>query len=181
MEPADLVTLVVVVGTRTLVPLTILRWPFWGGLACIAADGLDTVFQDAVGGDVLRDHYHIYDKALDIYYLSYEAYVASRWDDALARTTALVLFALRAAAVVLFLVTDIRGLYLYLGPNIFENFYLWVAGFRTIDPGYRIRSLPALAAILLFVGIPKVLQEYVMHYREAQTWHFVKEEIFRWR
>jgi hypothetical protein len=30
---------------------------------------------------------------------------------------------------------------------------------------------------LVLVGAPKLLQEYVMHYRRAQTWHFVTRRI----
>jgi hypothetical protein len=51
----------------------------------------------------------------------------------------------------------------------------------TIDARWRIPSPLHLAGIVAFVGAPKILQEYVMHYREAQTWEFVKEDIFRWR
>lgn len=174
-------TLVLIIGLRTLVPIAILRWPFWAGLACIGADAFDTPIRDLLAPDLLDDHYHNFDKAFDLYYLSFEAWVAYHWEDRLARYTALVLFGLRVIAVVLFEITGVRQLFLLVGPNIFENFYLWVAGSRFLDAGYRIRSYRRLGLILLLVGAPKVLQEYVMHYREAQTWSFVKHEIFRWR
>jgi hypothetical protein len=49
----------------------------------------------------------------------------------------------------------------------------FVAGRLEIDARYRIKDACRLALILLFVGAPKLLQEYVMHYRESQTWHFI--------
>lgn len=176
----DALVFILIAAVRLLVPLSIFRWPFWGGLACIAADAFDSVIQDATGIHPLEGHYHNFDKAYDIYYLAFEAWVASGWLDPLARYTALTLFGLRLLAVLLFEVTDVRGLFL-IGPNIFENFFLFIAGMKTIDPAYRVTSRLQLAAIVLFVGVPKVLQEYVMHYREAATWEFVKENILQWR
>jgi hypothetical protein len=171
---------VLIAAVRLLVPLSVLRWPFWGGLACIAADGFDSIIQDALGVHPLEGQYHQVDKVYDIYYLGFEAWVARGWSDSLARNTALVLFGLRLLAVVVFEVTETRSLFL-IGPNIFENFFLFVAGMLTIDARWRIPSLLHLAGIVVFVGAPKVLQEYVMHYREAQTWDFVRDNILLWR
>ena len=181
MNTNDAVVLALVIGSRALVPALLFRWPLWGGLACIMADGVDTIIQDALGSDIFAGRYHNIDKAFDIYYLGAEALVAYRWAEALARWTALVLFALRFAAVALFEVTGVRGLFFYLGPNVFELFFLWVAAGLTLDAGYRIGSVRRLALVLLLVAPPKLLQEYVMHYMDSQTWHFVKEHIFRWR
>lgn len=166
---------------RAGIPFLLFRWPFWAALLCIAADASDTVIPEALGTGTIHSNYHAFDKAFDIYYLAFEAVVAWRWQDPLAKWTALALFALRLTAVVLFELTEIRQLFLLVGPNVFENFYLWVAASRAANPAYRIGSPRRLALILLLVGAPKLLQEYVMHYREAQTWHFVKEQIFRWR
>ncbi len=181
METVDLVVLVFVFATRGLAPLLVFKWPFWGGLVCILADAVDTMFQDALGSDVLSGNYHNIDKAFDTYYLAAEAIVAFRWLDPLAKWTAAVLFGLRLTAAVIYEIWGVRGVFFYLGPNVFENFYLFVAGMRTIDAGYRIASARSLVIILLIVGPPKVLQEYVMHYMDSQTWHFVKENILQWR
>ena len=170
-----------IAAVRLGVPLAIFRWPFWAALACIAADGFDSIIQDAVGIHPLEGHYHNFDKAFDIYYLAIEATLAWRWRDAWARATALSLFGLRLLAVALFELTNERWLFFAVGPNVFENFYLFIAGMLTIDAAYRIRSPGQLAAILVFVGAPKVFQEYVMHYREASTWNFVKENVLLWR
>ena len=181
MDANDVLVLALVIGSRGLVPLVVFRWPLSGGFACILADGVDTMFQDALGSDVFEGRYHNIDKGFDIYYLAAEALVAYRWVDPFARWTALVLFALRAAAVALYEVTGARGLFFYLGPNVFEPFYLWVAAGLTLDRGYRIGGPWRLAGVLLLVAPPKLLQEYVMHYMDSQTWHFVKENILQWR
>ena len=68
-----------------------------------------------------------------------------------------------------------------LGANIFETFYIYVAGRRELDRDYRIKNVRRLLLILLFAAVPKLLQEYVMHYRESQTWRFVRTHILRWR
>lgn len=176
----ELLVLLLIIAIRGGVPLLVLRWPFAGGLLCIVADGSDAILQDALGAEPLHGRYHLVDKAFDAYYLSFEAFVAFRWVDPLARWTALSLFALRICGVVVHELTGARAVFL-VTPNVFENFYLFVAGMRSIDPSFRIPSRWWLLAIIVFVGAPKLLQEYVMHYREAATWHFVRENILRWR
>jgi hypothetical protein len=181
LPDAETAAVVLIVAVRGLVPFTVLRWPFWGGVLCIAGDVFDSAIEDLLGVDPLGGAYHRVDKAFDAYYLSFEAYVVWHlWTDSLARTTALILFAARFAAVVAFEITHARALFL-LGANVFENFYLYIAGRLEIDPTHRLASRRQLLVILAFVGLPKLLQEYVMHFREAQTWHFVTRHILkRW-
>ncbi|MBK9610067.1 hypothetical protein [Candidatus Amarobacter glycogenicus] len=177
----DLFVLLLIVVIRGCAPLLILRWQFAGGLLCILADTSDSILQDALGAEPLAGHYHLVDKSFDIYYLAFECGVALwRWTDPLARGAAAALFALRAAGVVFFELTGFRGTFLF-APNVFENFYLFVAGMRSVDPGFRIPSWRWLVMTIVAVGAPKLLQEYVMHYRESATWHFVKENILMWR
>jgi hypothetical protein len=177
----DLFVLVLIILIRGLVPFLIFRWNFAGALLCIPADASDSILQDAFGAEPLAGHYHLVDKSFDIYYLLIECVVAAwLWRDPLARWTAIGLFALRASGVLFFELTEFRGTFLF-APNVFENFYLFVAGMRSIDPAYRIPSARWLAVIVVAVGAPKLLQEYVMHYREAATWHVVKENILLWR
>ena len=181
MDGGDIAALALIVTVRGLVPLLVLRWPFWGALLCIAGDGFDTFVIDLLRTDVFEGHYHTVDKVFDTYYLTVEAWVVwRRWDDALARRPGLALYLLRLGGVVLFEVTQIRQFF-FVGANIFENFYISIAGRLEMDAGYRVKNVRRLALILLFVGVPKLLQEYVMHYRESQTWRFVRTHILRWR
>jgi hypothetical protein len=181
MQSRDVLALVLIILVRGLVPLLVLRWQFWGAIVCIAGDAFDTFVIDLLHAEPFGDSYHTADKLFDTYYLSIEAWVVfRRWTDVLARRTALALYALRLAAAILFEITHIRQLFL-IGANIFENFYIYVAGRLEMDATYRIKDTRRLALILVFVGAPKLLQEYVMHYRESQTWRFVREHIFQWR
>ena len=174
---SEWIALMLIIGIRGLVPFTLLRWPFCGALLCIAGDASDSAIQDLMGVDVLGGSYHSFDKAFDIYYLSFEAWLAwFRWPDPLARPAAMALFLARLTAAVAFEVTHVRALFL-VGANVFENFYVYTAGRLEIDPAYRIKDRAQLALILVLVGAPKLLQEYVMHYREAQTWRFVTRRI----
>lgn len=154
-------TLLIVV-LRLVLPLTILRWPLAGGILALAADALDIVFASLVDlGGVTS--YHQLDKYLDTYYLGLEAIVAQRWL-ALPRWTATLLFGYRLIGVVLFEVTNIR-MFLFVFPALFENFFLFYAVLLQFFPDYDLtpRRLAMWLAILL---VPKMVQEYVLHYQQ---------------
>ena len=154
-------TLLIVV-LRLVLPLTILRWPLAGGILALAADALDIVFASLVDlGGVTS--YHQLDKYLDTYYLGLEAIVAQRWL-ALPRWTATLLFTYRLTGVVLFEVTNIR-MFLFVFPALFENFFLFYAVLLQFFPDYDLtpRRLAMWLAILL---VPKMIQEYVLHYQQ---------------
>lgn len=170
-----------VIALRLIVPPIILRWPFWGMLAAIAADASDVVLLDAIGwGFFDGKDYHAIDKVFDMYYLTFAAYASLRWEDGLARRTAIGLFLWRLAGFAAFEATRIRQV-IFFAPNIFENFYLLVAGARTFAPSFRINRPQKLVIFLLIAAIPKVIQEYIMHFLEFPTWSFIKTSIFRWR
>ncbi len=145
---------------RLLVPLTIFRWPLWGGLLSIVADTIDIlIFQSLGFPDVIG--YHELDKLLDVYYLSIEVIVVQAWPG-LPRSIASVLFGLRLVGVVLFEATGDR-LLLFLLPNLFELFFLAYAYTRAYRPAYTLTGSAAavwLAALL----VPKMAQEYALHY-----------------
>ena len=111
-----------VIVIRLLAPLSILRWPFWGLLAAIAADASDVMIFSKLGWGILEDRgiYHELDKIFDIYYLALAAYVALKWQDALPRRLALTLFGWRLVGNIVFEITNARQV-LFFAPNIFEN------------------------------------------------------------
>jgi hypothetical protein len=74
----------------------------------------------------------------------------------------------------------VRRLFL-VGADVFENFYLYMAGRLEIDRTYRIGRPRNLAIILVAVGAPKLLQEYVMHWRQPETWYFVRDHNLHWQ
>ncbi|MEX0786023.1 MAG: hypothetical protein WD939_05250 [Dehalococcoidia bacterium] len=153
-------TLIIIV-IRLLVPLTILRWPLAGGLLALLADALDIVLASLIDLGGLWN-YHQLDKYLDTYYLVIEAVVAQRWLE-LPRWTATGLFGYRLIGFALFEITDIR-VFLFVFPNLFENFFLFYAALLRFFPDYELtpRRLAVWLAILL---VPKMVQEYVIHYQ----------------
>ncbi|MFY9462231.1 MAG: hypothetical protein WAP51_03460 [Candidatus Sungiibacteriota bacterium] len=169
-----------VIIVRLIAPLAILRWPFWGMLAAIAADASDVMIFSKLGWGILegRGIYHEFDKIFDIYYLALAAYMALKWQDVPARRLAIVLFGWRLIGDVVFEITRVRQV-LFFAPNIFENFYLIIAGLLQFFPRFAL-SKKRIAAILVIAAIPKIVQEYVMHYLEFSTWQFFKTYFFFW-
>ena len=125
-------------------------------------------------------HLNRQDKALDTYYLSFALIVSLRWE-ALAKWTSVVLFACRFAGVILFEVTQTR-VFLLIFPNLFENFYLAYLIIRKLAPSWTLTPL-RLSALLVLLLIPKLAQEYLLHYQEAKSWDWIKTHILRdaWR
>lgn len=146
---------------RFLIPLAILRWPLAGICMSIAADA---VFSNMLGlphGGF--QHYQIWDKVLDTYYLAIAAYTSYFWLDKQARAVSLFSFGYRAIGVVLFLITDNLSL-LFLFPNFFENFFIFYLLFRKFAPGKQLfSSVGMFIAIITAILIPKLTQEYFMH------------------
>lgn len=178
---AEIPVILLVVLIRLLTPFTVLRWGFAGALLCIAADGSDVVLFEAFGvndyGDV---SYHAADKFFDVYYLSFMVYASLSWTEPLERRTAIFLYLWRLLGIVLYEITHMRQL-MFFAPNIFENFYVLVTGARKLSPRFRADTPGKLVIFLLISGVPKLAQEYVMHFLEFPTWPFIRENLLRWK
>lgn len=178
-------TLILVIVLRIFLPLTILRWNLAGALLAIMADAADVIiFQKFGSGPLTGRYYHNFDKFFDIYYLFLELLVARRWTNNLAKTTAKTLFIWRVAGFVIFELSSILGrplrIALVLAPNIFENFYLGWTVINKWLPRFKLTKT-RLLIILLAVGLPKIIQEYLMHYRfQDQTWAFIRDNFLFW-
>ena len=169
----------IVVLIRLAVPVSIFRWPLAGGLASMLLDALDVVLVELVGLGGF-DNYAALDKGLDMYYLSFELIVSLRWAP-LVRWTSVALFAYRALGVVLFEVTQER-VFLFIFPNLFENFYVGYLLLLRFAPRF-VPTPPRLVALLAVLLVPKLAQEYMLHYAEAQPWDWIKTHVLRdsWR
>ena len=176
---SEFITPLSVILIRLLVPFSILRWPFWGAIASMLADGADIMIFEKFGiGFLGWERYHFLDKVLDIYYLAFLLFVAQRWDNVLARRTALFLLLWRLTGVIAFEIIQWRGIFLF-APNIFENFYLAVAFMYRYLPRLRLTA-KTLLVILILVSTPKLIQEYIMHYLEFPTWIWIRDHVFLW-
>lgn len=155
----------IVLALRLLIPFTIFRWPLLGGILAFTADFYDFVLLNTFGwGFLTLETYQPIDKIFDVYYLSFEFLVALRWNDLLARKSAIALFSWRLAGVVAFELTQMRKL-LFFAPNIFEYFYLAFLAIKKFNPGFRLTK-KVMTIMLLAIGVPKLIHEYILHYLE---------------
>ena len=158
----DELIVIAVVGVRFLAPLFIARFPLPAILVCLVADAVDqTIFQMYVGGDL--GWYQSYDKALDVYYLSF-AFISTmtNWRDENAFQVSRVLFFWRLIGVTLFEITHWRFL-LLLFPNAFEYFFIAYEAIRT---RWRPERLAVVTVVGLALGITvfvKLPQETWIH------------------
>ena len=166
-----------IVLLRLIVPISILRWPFWGGVAATAADALDVVIMDALRGPGFGTTYAQLDKVLDTYYISMIALVTTKWEP-LAKWTTISLFFYRFIGVILFESTGTR-VFLFFFPNLVEFFFLFWAARNVYFPRFRLTP-KRLAVVLLLLLIPKMAQEYLLHYIQAKPWEWMKENLFWW-
>jgi hypothetical protein len=168
----------IVIALRLIVPLLIFRRPLAGGVAAMIMDTIDVVLISALDLGGFGDYYHTTDKLLDTYYLSFEFAVALRWSNAYARWIAAALFPYRLLGVLLFELTGQRVM-LFVFPNLFENWWLYCAFTLQHAPRYAPRSPQSAALALVLLLIPKMAQEYVLHYAEIRPWDWIKREVLR--
>ncbi|MEX0895915.1 MAG: hypothetical protein WDZ94_03165 [Patescibacteria group bacterium] len=167
---------IIVIALRLLVPLYILKSPFWGTVISLVLDALDVVLLTFINlGDL--ENYHQIDKVLDMYYLALAAYATRNWQNRLAKRVAIGLFFYRLIGVVLFEFTGIRPL-LLLFPNLFENFFLFYAGSLALFKKEYVPTKRSLTIALIVLLLLKLPQEYLLHYMQAQPWVWMQEYVF---
>jgi hypothetical protein len=164
---------IVVIALRIVVPLLSLRKPLAGGILAMALDGLDVVIVELFGAGGMGSAYHQLDKVLDLWYLGLEAWVASRWEMRVPRIIALALFGWRVIGVALFEILDWRPI-LFIFPNLFENWFLFVLVVWRWFPRVDLRTWRPALTWLLVLYIPKLGQEYLLHIAQAQPWDWIK-------
>lgn len=141
-------------------------------------DGLDVVLVDVLANMLgeepgFGDGYQTMDKPLDLYYLSFEFLVSLRWKMAIARNTSTALFVYRLVGMVALWLTGVRWLLLVF-PNLFENFYLYYLVAARFFPRLVPTTVRQTAVVLLVLYIPKIGQEYVLHFAKATPWNSFK-------
>lgn len=166
----------VVIALRLIVPLFIFRKPLPGTIAALLLDALDVVIVEFFGEGGMGEHYHSLDKLLDLYYLGICAYVSWTWTERLPRLIALSLFAYRVVGVALFEVFGWRPL-LFIFPNLFENWFIFVLVVWRFFPGADLNSWKRSLVWLFVLYIPKLGQEYLLHVAQAQPWDWIKTQV----
>ena len=127
----------VVIGLRLIVPLLILKRPLAGGIAAMLLDATDVIIVEFFGPGGMGAHYQNIDKGLDLWYLGLEAYVSLSWTERIPRLISVWLFALRLVGVALFELSGWRPL-LFIFPNLFENWFLFVLVIWRFFPNVRL-------------------------------------------
>jgi hypothetical protein len=166
----------IVIALRLAVPLLILRYPLTGGVAAMIIDALDVVIIDSLGLGGFGDHYSQLDKLLDSYYLTLELIVAFRWASPYTRLPAIALYVYRVVGVIAFETTGTRALLLVF-PNLFENWWLYCVFVAQFFPRLYPKSMRSVAIPMILLLIPKLGQEYLLHYQEAEPWDWSKSHI----
>lgn len=175
----DLLTLFIVllvVGSRLLVPLLIPKYPLPAIIACLIIDAADqTIFQTFT--DLELTGYQSYDKALDIYYLSV-AYLSTfrNWTNQAAFQISQFLFYYRMFGLALFEITQVRAI-LFIFPNTFEYFFIFISAVALFWKMDRLKKkflILSAAFIWIFIKLP---QEYWIHIAQLDTTDFIKETI----
>jgi hypothetical protein len=167
---------IVVIALRIVVPLLILKRPLAGGVIAMLLDGVDVIIVEFFGPGGMGSHYHSLDKVLDLWYLGLEFWVSLRWTERLPRLISIGLFAWRLLGVALFELTGWRPA-LFLFPNLFEHWYLFVLVRNRWFPGIALATWRHCLTWLVILYIPKLAQEYLLHVAEAQPWDWFKGKL----
>jgi hypothetical protein len=152
--------MVIIGAVRIAGSLPVLRWPLAGGILAILTDFSDLFLWNLIDLGGLGD-YQRFDKTLDQVYMLTFLIVALRWTG-LPRTVAVWLYAFRMVGAVLFEATGNRNVLPFF-PNLFEFWFLFVAGVNHWKPRYVYtrRRLALWGGLLLAL---KLFQEYVIHW-----------------
>lgn len=158
-----------VILVRLIVPLSILRFPFFGILASIIADASDWNIIHVTSSEI-NIIYQNWDKAMDAWGFLPIVWIVLHWKDIWSRRVALILFGYRMVGVVLFEITHWQPI-LFFFPNVFENFVIlcliifWLSKKKTLnlDPLHK-------AIMLSVLIIPKMIMEYFQHFLIRMPW-----------
>jgi hypothetical protein len=146
---------------RLVVPLSIVRWPFWGTLATLLADGVDIIIFQLTASP--GDEYQRFDKLLDVYYILVQFAVAQGWPSP-ERWVLNALFAYRMIGTLAFEVGGKRELLVFF-PNVFTFYFVLLAGLLEFRPTYKLNARRS-AAWLTAIIMPTLLLEYSLHWAQ---------------
>jgi len=169
--------LIFIILLRLVVALTIFKFPLWGTVASLLVDCFDVVLADVFGsiGIISKVPDGLYDKGdkiLDTFYLAIAFFVSFGWKEKLAKWTSISLFVYRVIGVILFEITNIRIL-MFIFPNLFENWFLFWAARNKYFSKFKL-TVKKLVIILVILLIPKMIQEYFLHYAIIHPWTKIK-------
>ena len=139
--------------------LLVLRWAFAGSIAAILIDFSDLFMMNLLDLGGVRN-YQSLDKWLDLSYMLTFLWVATRWIGP-PRSIAVGLFAFRIVGVIAFEAVGSRTVLLFF-PNVFEFWFVFVAGVNQFKPSYELTWRRSLAWLVPLTAL-KEFQEYALH------------------
>ena len=149
--------------------LPVLRWAYFGALFAIAVDFSDLFWMSVLDlGGV--PSYQNFDKWLDLVYMLAFLYVSVGWNGN-DKIISVILFMVRITGLLVFEFTHLRIVLLYF-PNIFEFWFLFVAGRKHYYPEY-VMNLKTTMIALVVCSVLKFIQEFVLH-----AWKFLDNYTF---
>lgn len=147
---------------RLLVPLSILRWPILGMLSSMYLDLQDFNYIDTQNSQAMAN-YQMWDKIMDIYYLSIAFYTSLSWKETLLKKLSIFFYSYRVIGVLVLLVIHTRSL-LVIFPNFFENFFLFYLLFKKFTNNAKLfTSIPVTVVVIASIVLPKLAAEYYLH------------------
>lgn len=153
---------------RLATVVVIFKYPLLGGLLALVVDFFDLNLFYILDPNAL-ENYQVWDKLLDLTYLSAEVYVALSWKNKLVSKIALVLFVYRLIGVIAFEVFQQKPI-LVIFPNVFEPFFLIYLLHLYIFKKDLFRSLKIIGCMVLLIAVLKLGHEYLLHINETHPW-----------
>ena len=164
---------IIIAVVRVVGSLPVLIFPFPGAILAMLVDLSDLFLMNLLDEGGVTD-YQEFDKWLDQVYMFTFLVVALRWQGT-PRNIAVGLYAFRLVGFVTFEVTQERDLLIFF-PNLFEFWFVFVAGAKFLRLDERWRGQPRLrglvpfrytsgqlAAVLPVLLAIKLLQEFALH------------------
>lgn len=158
LDPGTIIVLVI----RLLGPLMIFWWPLFGSIVSeYVFDAMDILIWAETGTTDIN--YTSYDKPLDVYQITIQAIVASRWEDKTVRNIALFLYGYRLLGYALYLWTDLRVMFFFF-PNVFFYFFIGYLAAKKLEIPDLFEDRRKLVIVLLVMILLKLPQEFILHW-----------------
>ena len=166
----------VIILARIVGSLPVLQWAFAGAIIAILVDFSDLFMMNLLDLGGIRD-YQAFDKLADLAYMVTFLFVAFRWSG-IPRNVAIALFAFRIIGVGVFELVAWRGVLLFF-PNLFDFWFVLVAGLMHFRPGYTMTARRAafwIGALLVL----KESQEYALHWGKWLDQYRATDVVVDW-
>lgn len=158
-----------VILVRLVLSTVILRYPLAGGILAIFLDYHDLNILMSIDRPAMGS-YQQWEKALDLWYLALEAYIALSWQNQFVKYSAFLMFIYRMFGIILFEITQ-KGIMLVFFPNIFEFFYLaYLIQLRFFKKDFMVSKLVILVVFFVLLT-PKLFHEYLLHVNTTHPWN----------